>query len=105
MNAINSDMLARITYLLYIICYTVAGDAINKLNNSVYGIIAKIPVPFPGFPPADIPVCSLASDASSKCPINNGDSYTEKVTIPVPGPDVIPISVSFCIVYIHVIVL
>ena len=87
---------------VFTIFITVAGDAINKLNNSVYGIILKVPVPFPGFPPADIPVCNLASDASSKCPINNGDSYTEKVIIPVPGPDVVPLPVSCCIVYMFI---
>ena len=93
-------MLVRITH--FTIFVTVAGAAINMLNNSVYGIFLylRLPVPFPGFPPADIPVCSLASDASSKCPIKNGDSYTEKVIIPVPGPDVVPAPVSCCIVYI-----
>jgi hypothetical protein len=44
--------------------------------NHVYGVIAKIPIPF------HLPVddgCSLGV----KCPIKNGSSLTESVTLPV----------------------
>lgn len=66
-----------------IFCVCIAGATINKLNNKVYGIIAGIPVPFPGFPDIDVDVCSLANDTSSHCPIKNSDSFTEKLSLPV----------------------
>ena len=72
-------------------CVCSAGGVIDKLNNSVYGIIAGQAIKFPGFPAEDVDVCSLASDASSKCPINNGDKFAEKVSLPVLK---VPISVS-----------
>lgn len=64
-------------------CVYAAGDTINDLLNKVYGIIAGIPVPFPGFPDSAADVCTLAADGTSKCPIKVGDSFTEKVTLPV----------------------
>lgn len=65
-------------------CSTIVGAAINKLNNSVGAVINKIPISYP-FPAEDVDVCSLASDDSSKCPINNGDSFTEKVSFSGPA--------------------
>lgn len=47
-----------------------------KVVNHVYGIVAKIPVPFPL--PNDNG-CSLGIN----CPVKNGDSVKESVTLPV----------------------
>jgi Niemann-Pick C2 protein len=48
----------------------------KSLNNQVYGVIAHIPVPF-HLPEAD--GCKLGA----ACPIKNGDTITESVTLPI----------------------
>lgn len=48
----------------------------KKVQNHVYGVIAKVPVPFP-LPNDD--GCSMGIS----CPVNNGDSLTESVTLPI----------------------
>ncbi len=48
----------------------------KSVQNSVYGIIAKIPVPF-RLPNSD--GCVLGVN----CPVKNGDSLSESVTLPI----------------------
>ncbi len=63
-------------------CFFRLGDDIPTLSNAVYGIVAGISVPFPGYPDNMRDVCILGGTTST-CPIKKGDKFTEKVILPV----------------------
>ncbi len=53
------------------------------MNNKVYGVIARISVPFPGYPASQVDMCDLGVT----CPTKAGTAYTEKVMLPVASSD------------------
>lgn len=60
-----------------------ASKAFSTIQNKVYGEIAGVDVPFPGWPADQTDVCKLGV----KCPTKAGQSYTEKVLLPVATSD------------------
>lgn len=69
--------------ILFLYFFLSAVKAESTLQNKVYGEIAGIDVPFPGWPASETDICKL----NIKCPTKAGQSYTEKVALPVAPSD------------------
>ena len=54
----------------------------TDIQNGVYGHIAGIDVPFPGFPASQVDVCSLLK-VGGPCPFKKATTYVEAVVLPV----------------------
>ena len=69
----------------------------KTVQNSVYGVIAHVPIPF-HLPNSD--GCSLGIT----CPVHNGTTLSESVTMPVKN-EYPKVNKSLALIYYHVVVL
>ena len=82
-RTLASEFLYSYLSTLHIYINIITGSAnITSMTNKVYGVVAGVSLPFPGYPSNMEKVCDLGI-SGGQCPIGVGASFTEEVKLPV----------------------